>query len=213
MPIRYIPEKDLVQEALEKSKKVIYSKLTLPHTGSEFKVALQASWIPEQCVVQVQSAIHACKQMEHDVKISKAEEAVANATLDLEIRKEEYAQVRSKEKKKTKGNRGEGIPATSESLVAAKSAYKKAKQSLETAKLATVTEGQKPFELYGNLLSDEARQPWDKIVQTQMTKCPWEDIFGVTHDETPTKNWDSFTECITFHLQQVFRHDTGKSLK
>jgi hypothetical protein len=151
--------------------------------------------------------------MEHDVKISKAEEAVVNATLDLEIRKEEYAQVRSAEKKKSKGNPGEGIPAPSESLVAAKSAYEKAKQALDTAKVATVTEGQKPFELYGNLLSDEARQPWDKIVQAQTTKCPWEDIFGVTCDETPTKNWDSFTECVTFHLQQVFRHDTGKALK
>jgi hypothetical protein len=152
--------------------------------------------------------------MEHDVKISKAEEAVVNATLDLEIRKEEYAQVCSAEKKKSKGNPGEGIPAPSESLiVAAKSAYEKAKQALDTAKVATVTEGQKPFELYGNLLSDEARQPWDKIVQAQTTKCPWEDIFGVTCDETPTKNWDSFTECVTFHLQQVFRHDTGKALK
>ena len=45
----------------------------------------------------------------------------------------------------------------------------------------------KPFELYGNLLSEEARQPWEK---TQTTKCPWEDIYGVTHDETPTKTWD-----------------------
>ncbi len=151
--------------------------------------------------------------MEHDVKISKAEEAVVNATLDLEIRKEEYVQVCSTEKKKSKGNPGEGIPAPSESLVAAKSACKKAKQVLETAKLAAVTEGQKPFKLYGNLLSNEARQPWDKIVQTQTTKCPWEDIFGVTHDETPTKKWDSFTECITFHLQQVFWHDAGEALK
>ena len=41
--------------------------------------------------------------MEHDIKISKAEEAVENATLDLEIRKEEYAQVRSAEKKNQKG--------------------------------------------------------------------------------------------------------------
>jgi hypothetical protein len=46
-----------------------------------------------------------------------------------------------------------------------------------------------------------------------MTKCPWEDIHGVTHDETPTKTWDSFMECVTFHLQQVFRHDAGKALK
>ena len=27
------------------------------------------------------------------------------------------------------------------------------------------------------------------------------------------KTWDSFMECITFHLQQVFRHDTGEALK
>ena len=88
-----------MQEALEKSKKVNYFKLTLPHTVSEFKVALWASRTHKQFTLHVRSAIHACKLMEHDVKISKAKEAVANATLDLEIRKEEYAQVRSTGKK------------------------------------------------------------------------------------------------------------------
>ena len=39
-PIRYIPEKDPVQEALEKSKKINYFKLTLPNMGSEVKLAL-----------------------------------------------------------------------------------------------------------------------------------------------------------------------------
>jgi putative hemolysin len=117
------------------------------------------------------------------------------------------------ERKKNKGNPGEGIPAASESLVAAKSAYNKAKQAVDAAKLAAVTEGVKAFELYENPLSDEARQPWEKIVQAQMTKCLWEDIYGVTHDETPTKTWDSFMECVTFHLQQVFRYDAGEALK
>ena len=46
-----------------------------------------------------------------------------------------------------------------------------------------------------------------------MTKCPWEDIYGVTHDETSTKTWDSFMECVTFHLQQLFKHDAGEALK
>ena len=31
--------------------------------------------------------------------------------------------------------------------------------------------------------------------------------------ETPTKTCDTFNECVTFHLQQVFHHDTGKALK
>jgi hypothetical protein len=43
--------------------------------------------------------------MEHDVNFSKAKEAVANAILDLEIRKDEYAQVCNWEKK-AKGNKG-----------------------------------------------------------------------------------------------------------
>ena len=59
-PIRYIPEKDPVQEALEKNKKTHYFKLTLPHKGSELKVALLASRTPEQFILQVRSAIHAC---------------------------------------------------------------------------------------------------------------------------------------------------------
>ena len=40
-------------------------------------------------------------------------------------------------------------------------------------------EGVKAFKLYGNLLSDEARQPWEMIVQAGMTKCLWDDIYGV----------------------------------
>ena len=76
--------------------------MTLPHTGSKFKVALGVSGTPKQFVLHVKSLIHTCKQMEHDVNFSKAKEAVANATLDLEIREEEYVQVCSTEKK-TKG--------------------------------------------------------------------------------------------------------------
>jgi hypothetical protein len=64
------------------------------------------------------------------------------------------------EREKDKGNPRESTPSASKSLVAAKSAYKKAKQAVEAAKLAAKTEGTKAFELYGNLLSDEARQPW-----------------------------------------------------
>eukprot|EP00804_Cyclotella_cryptica_P022796 CCRYP_005013-RA/>CCRYP_005013-RA protein AED:0.48 eAED:0.48 QI:0/-1/0/1/-1/1/1/0/59 len=32
-PVRYIPEQDPVQDALEKTKKTTYFKLTLPNTG------------------------------------------------------------------------------------------------------------------------------------------------------------------------------------
>ena len=70
-PIRYIPETDPVQEALEKSKKTIYFKLRLPNMGSKLTVALWASGTPEQFILHVCSAINACKQMEQDAKVPK----------------------------------------------------------------------------------------------------------------------------------------------
>ena len=90
--------------------------------GSELKVALWASNTPKQFILHVLATIHTCKQMEHDVKYQNTEEALATANLDLEIKKEEYVQVCTSEKKKNKGNPGEGVHATSESLVAAKAA-------------------------------------------------------------------------------------------
>ena len=89
-------------------------------------------------------------------------------------------------------------------LSATKVTHKKAVKVIESVKLADTMEGAEAFELYGNLFSYEARQPWEKIIKAQMTCAPWEDVYGVAHAETPTKTWDSFWECIMFHLLQVF---------
>ena len=59
--ICYIPEKDPVQEALKKNKQTNYFKLTLPHMGSKLKVIFWASGTPEQFILHVCLAIHACK--------------------------------------------------------------------------------------------------------------------------------------------------------
>ena len=84
-PIRYIPEKDPVQEAIEKNIKTNYFKLMPQNTGGKLKVALLASGTPEQYILHVHSVIHACKQMEHDVKVPNAKEAVATATLNSDV--------------------------------------------------------------------------------------------------------------------------------
>eukprot|EP00804_Cyclotella_cryptica_P020405 CCRYP_012622-RA/>CCRYP_012622-RA protein AED:0.45 eAED:1.00 QI:0/0/0/1/1/1/2/0/438 len=209
-PVRYIPEQDPVQDALEKTKKTTYFKLTLPNTGNELKVAVWASGTPEQFLLHVRSAIHACKQMGLDTDFAAAEKAVETAKIEAELAKQEYVTVRNAEKKK-KGNKQDVPGTTAEAvppaLAEAKACYDKTLKALEAAKLAVTTAGAKPFELYGNLLSDEARQPWEKIIKAQVTCAPWEDIKGVPHTETPTKTWDSFHECVMFHLLQVFRHD------
>jgi hypothetical protein len=66
-------------------------------------------------------------------------------------------------RKKAKGNKAESIPASSESLVVAKSAYKKSALAVDASKIAATTEGAKAFELYGNLISNEARQHWKRL--------------------------------------------------
>ena len=98
-------------------------------------------------------------------------------------------------------------------LKATKAACKKAAKNIEEAKLAITMEGEKPFELYGNPLSNEARQPWEEVMKAQVTRAPWEDIYGVTHTKTPTKTWDFFCECVMFPLQQVFRFEMEEALK
>eukprot|EP00804_Cyclotella_cryptica_P022129 CCRYP_011603-RA/>CCRYP_011603-RA protein AED:0.70 eAED:1.00 QI:0/0/0/0.5/1/1/2/0/149 len=124
-PVLYIPEQDPVQDALKKTKKTTYFKLTLPNTGNELK----------------------------------AERAVETAKLKAEIEKGEYTQLNNTKKKK-KGSKGDvpGITteAVSSALPEAKAIYDKALKALGVTKLAVTTAGAKPFELYGNLLSDKA---------------------------------------------------------
>ena len=100
--ICYIPEQDPVQDALEKSKKTTYVKLTLPNTGNELKVAVWASGTPEQFVLHIRSVIHMCKQMGLDAKFAETEQTVIHAELEAELAKEEYVKLRSSEKKRTR---------------------------------------------------------------------------------------------------------------
>ena len=60
-PIHCIPKRNLMQDSLEKSKKTIYFKLTLPHTGNELKVAIWAFETPEQFLLHECTVIHAYK--------------------------------------------------------------------------------------------------------------------------------------------------------
>ena len=93
-----------MQDALEKSKKTRYFKLSLPNTGKELKAAIRAFWTPEQFLLHVHTAIHMCKQMGLDANFSNTENAVMTAKLDAKLVKMEYAHVCSSEKKKNKSN-------------------------------------------------------------------------------------------------------------
>ena len=73
-------------------------------------------------------------------------------------------------------------------LAVAKAAYNKAMKSIEAVKLAITMEGVKAWKLYAKLFLDKARQPWEKIINAQVTCTPWEGVYEVMHTKTPLRH-------------------------
>ena len=67
------------------------------------------------------------------------------------------------------------------------------------------------FQLYSNLLTEEARRPWCKILGEQIDVTPWTDLFEVEHTEKHHRSWKSFMDCMTFHLLMVFRSGVAET--
>ena len=83
------------------------------------------------------------------------------------------------------------------------------------AKLAAARKAMKKaaegfFSLNANLLSEDARYHWDKIVSAQCDTAPWTDLQGEKHEKACAKTHDSFDECVTFHILTVFHYDAAE---
>ncbi len=66
------------------------------------------------------------------------------------------------------------------------------------------------FSLYMNLLSEDARFCWDKIVSSQVGTGLWTDLQGNEHTEERGKSMGSFQDCITFHHLDMFPGDAAE---
>ncbi len=67
---------------------------------------------------------------------------------------------------------------------------------------ATATEGF--FSLYANHLSEDARSRWDMIVSSPIGAASWTNLQGNEHKKECGKSMESFQDCITFHLLDMF---------
>ena len=145
--------------------------------------------------------------------------ALEAAYCELDDVKTVLAQQAKATKKKAKEQKEKGvnpypdINSMSSLLAIAKRVCKEATTKVKEAKLAVTTAGAKPFELYGNLLSDKARKPWEKVMKAQVMIVPWEDVLRNIHTETPNRTMDSFRDCFMFQPQTVFPFDAGEALK
>ena len=84
---------------------------------------------------------------------------------------------------------------------------------LDDAEAKTDDIGAQIFQLYANPLLDKTCQPLDKFVKAQTNTVSWEDLKGEVHRSKGCKTWESFLDCMMFHLQTVFCHDAGEALK
>ena len=170
-PIRYIPEQDPVQDALEKTKKTMYFKLTLPNTSNELKVAIWTSGTPEQFLLHVRTAMHVCKQLGLETKEANAMMALEAAYCKLDAAKAKYAKLAKNAKQKAKDSKEKeetpapesmkkarepkeqadistpDIIANTPTLATAKKSCKEATKKVKEVKRAVTAAGAKPFEL------------------------------------------------------------------
>ena len=138
--------------------------------------------------------MHICKEISLDTNDADATKALVAAYCELVAAKAEYAKLATinkkvKDKKKKGKNPDPDIDAGFSPLTAANKS-KEAAKKVKRFNLAIMTMRAKPFGLYGNLLSDKARQSWEKVMKPQVMHAPSEDVFGIQHTETSTKKTD-----------------------
>ena len=190
-PIPYIPEKDDLNEAVESNASI---KLTLP-TKVELRVSVWTRGTPEKFLMHVQQAIAAIKAK----GLQEAYERLVRAEKECNEKLEEAVLNRD-----LAGGEGKDDSVLSK-------AVEKAEEAQAKAKSAVVHVANQIFQLYANFLSEEARQPWNKILAEQIDCSPWKDLRGNVHNTPRSKTWDSFKECVTFHLLTVFRNDAAEA--
>ena len=68
------------------------------------------------------------------------------------------------------------------------------------------------FVLYKNLLSENARHKWTTIVDSQVDvdNYNWKDLMGIVHAVARSPSYQSFEDCVKFHLLSVFPLDAAE---
>eukprot|EP00804_Cyclotella_cryptica_P029174 CCRYP_005340-RA/>CCRYP_005340-RA protein AED:0.42 eAED:1.00 QI:0/-1/0/1/-1/1/1/0/448 len=194
-PIRYVPDRDPVQEALDLKPETLKCTLT---NGSETRVTVWSGHgTNEQFVLHVNKAYRSAKTMGLIPACDDADKAYESKKDDW---KDVFCKLADDLLSKTEKEKK-----TAESL--------SPKADMLALRTKMTNSAREVFQLYANLLTAEARQPWDLIVKEQMESSPFHDIFGVKRKKSPGKMSESFKRCQLLHLQSCFAHDAGKNLK
>jgi hypothetical protein len=153
-PIPYIPKKDVLQEAVDSSANTL--KLTLPHKV-ELCIPVWSKGTPEQILVHIQLALDAIRQKGLQSALDKVIKDKEELTKKLTTAIEDYGNYKGRDKN----------PPKKKAVEKATEAVAREKETIESL-IAQV------FQLYSNLLTEEARRPWCKILREQIDVTPLE---------------------------------------
>eukprot|EP00804_Cyclotella_cryptica_P006309 CCRYP_010148-RA/>CCRYP_010148-RA protein AED:0.43 eAED:1.00 QI:0/0/0/1/1/1/2/0/386 len=181
-PIRYVPDRDPVQEALDIKPETL--KCTLANWSETRVMVWSGHGTKEQFVLHVTKAYSTAKKMGLIPACDDAEKAYESTKGDWKAVLHELADdPLSKTEKEKK---------TTESL-----SLKADMLALRTKMTDSALE---VFQLYANLLTEEACQPWDLIVKEQTESSPFHDIFGVERKKSPGKTSGYSTSNHVSHM-------------
>ena len=162
--IPYIPEKDVIQEAVDSSASML--KLMMPHKV-ELRVPIWSKGTPEQFLGNVQQALDTIRQKGLEAALEKTVKYKEECTQKLQQATEALANYNGRDenppKKKAVQNATTAIAHEQETY-----------ESLIT----------QVFALYSSLLTEEARRACSKILGEQVEVAPWTDLFRVEHSES-----------------------------
>ena len=201
-PVPYVPVVDEVQDAVNKTKGKESTYTIKLSDKTQFTVNVWDTGTPEAFLVHVQTAVNACKRKGLFTDFRVASEDVGEANEQVLT----FLEAIAKAKKDAGKKKAEVIEPPADLELSLKGA--RAKLAAARKKQKTAAEGF--FSLYANLLTEDARYHWDKIVSSQCDTYPWTDLRGKEQQRVRPKSETSFQDCVSFHLLNVFQADAAE---
>jgi hypothetical protein len=191
--VLYIPEKDPLAEAI--TDKVSSLKIQLPG-ASKLYMSIWHSGTQEEFLIHVQNAKSIIYKKGWTDTYNTEEDKVTKSEAVIETCQAVIA-----------GTSTESSMTVQEACTE----LTKRKASIKQSKILMSDIAAKMFQLYANLLSEELRSHWDKIVTERTASDPWVDIYGDERDGVSGKTHDSFQDCVSFHLQLQLKSDAAET--
>jgi hypothetical protein len=193
-PIPYIPVADELAEAVTKTSGASGYKLDLP-SGIKVTHALWENGNAEAFLKHVMAALSYVHKKGYVKEYEEAERRAGLAVHEQQVREDAYIAAHAVAV-------GDPQPELE--------AYEEAEAKVRDRNLALIEVARKMFVLYENLLSENARHKWTTIVESQVEAINWTDLKGSVHADSRPPSYESFEDCVKFHLLSVFPRDAAE---